>query len=380
MRVAAVHANYRVSGGEERSFAQDVVLLRAIGAEVDVHTSENADFGGANMLRGQFLNNQSFVREVTSSLERADVLLVNNLWPSASPAVIDVALSRGIPVIQAVRNYRLVCAAATLIRNGQPCTDCLQANSRLPGIRHRCYQKSLSGSVAVTAAASKNARILRRSAVPWVLTATSSSVRKRLIDGGFPPDRVLVRPNFLLDPPEAQQGARKGAIYVGRLSAEKGVRLLADVWRANPDLPELTFVGEGPDESEIRAILARDPRIIFRGVVPYREALMSMSRASVCVVPSQWDEPFGRTAMEALAMGTPVIASRLGALPDVVGESGLCLDPGDKQAWAQAVRDVTATKARSDRVHLAARNRFDQLFSRAAAEANMRTALIKVGM
>jgi glycosyltransferase involved in cell wall biosynthesis len=234
----------------------------------------------------------------------------------------------------------------------------------LPGIAHRCYRDSLGGS-AVAAIGQVPARATRRHVARWF--AISAHVAARMRADGYPADRVAVHHNFAPDPGPGQppEARTDELLYAGKLTADKGIGLLLDTWAGTADLPgRLLIAGRGPFESDVRELADRDARVRYLGAVPIDELNGIRQRCAAAVVPSLWEEPFGLTAVEAMACGTPVVTTGSGALAELVDErSGWLVAPtpdGLAVALSAAVRERAERGA-------AARMRFLESFTEATA-------------
>lgn len=164
--------------------------------------------------------------------------------------------------------------------------------------------------------------------------AVSDFVRRTHVAAGLPAERVVVKPNFAWPAPR-REGPGEAYLFLGRLSAEKGVETLLRAWR--PELGRLLVAGDGPEAGRLRA--SAPEGVTFLGMVPPERARELVAGARALLVPSLWYETFGRVIVEAYASGVPVIASRIGALPEVVeeGVTGLLAEPGDPASWAEAI-------------------------------------------
>jgi glycosyltransferase involved in cell wall biosynthesis len=156
--------------------------------------------------------------------------------------------------------------------------------------------------------------------------------RSKFVQAGFPEEKLDVKPNFVSPDPTMGSGTGGYAIFVGRLTVEKGVLTLLEAWRRLNEPIPLKIVGEGPLQARVKEAAAEDPsRVQWLGTLPIPEVYKLMGEASFLVFPSQWYETFGRVAIEAFATGTPVIASKIGAIAEIVsdGRTGLHFRPGD---------------------------------------------------
>ena len=163
--------------------------------------------------------------------------------------------------------------------------------------------------------------------------------RNKMIEGGLPANKIVVKPNFVDPEPATGTGAGGYALYVGRLSVEKGIDTLIAAWEKLEKSIPLKIVGDGPLSSLVIEATQRNPRIEWLGRRPMPEVHRLMGEAQFLVFPSKWYETFGRVAIEAFATGTPVIAAEIGAISEIVqaGETGLHFTPGDSADLARQV-------------------------------------------
>lgn len=274
-------------------------------------------------------------KRVTALVQRwdVDVVHVHNLFPTLSPAVLEAARHAGATVVMTLHNYRLMCLPATFLRDGSVCESCL---GRIPwrGVRYRCYRGSVLGSAALAGSLTLHRGVRTFDAVSRYL-AVSDFVREKYIEGGLAAGRIRVKDNFTW-PGARRDGPGEYFLFMGRLSSEKGADTLLHAWRHGESLGRLLVVGDGPEAEALR--LNAPPGVEFIGSVPPAEVPALLARARALLVPSRWYEASPRTIIEAYAAGVPVIASGLGALPEVVkdGISGYVVPPDDAGAWAEA--------------------------------------------
>jgi len=266
-------------------------------------------------------------RRTTDAIQllKPDVLHVHNFFPVASPSVFDAAHEAGVATVLTLHNYRLGCLNGFFFRDGHVCQDCL-GRLPLPGVRHRCYRGSAAGSAAVaTMLAVHRARRTWHTRVDRFVALTEFA-RRTFEEIGRPPERLSVKANCAARPP-LSPARRDGFVFVGCLSVEKGVDVLLKAWAHRPE--PLTIVGEGPDSVRLKALAS--PTTRFTGGLPKDEVLRRMAGAHAVLLPSLWFEGFPMTVAEAFSTGTPVVASRIGALAAIVtdGHDGLHFKPGD---------------------------------------------------
>jgi len=340
MRILQLHTRYRQAGGEDRVVAAEADVLRSAG-----HTVEQllADNPRSSMAAAGAMLKSPWNPASRQAVERAvarfkpDIAHVHNTWYALSPSVLGGLRASRVPTVMTVHNYRLMCVNGMLLRDGRPCEDCV-GRSPLPGIRHRCYRDS---AIASTAAAATIAYNRRRNT--WAggvdrYLAPTEFVRGKLVDGGFPADRIQVKPHFVEDPGPrgAPPSQSQIVLHVGRLSADKGSHALLDAWAAlgHTDL-ELVCIGDGPLLDELSG--RRVPGVRFVGSVNPVEVRAWMLRARVLIAPSTWYETFGLVVAEAMAAGLPVIVPSGGALAEVAA-GGASLEPENVESAGSAPR------------------------------------------
>jgi glycosyltransferase involved in cell wall biosynthesis len=371
LRVLIVHNRYQQAGGEDSVFANEVELLRAGGCAVEtLEVSNDAIDGRAAQLAAalRVVSNPDGRRLVAGAIARTrpDVLHVHNFFPRLSPALFDACAEAGVPAVWTLHNYRIACANGLLFRDGHVCEDCV---SRVPwpAVRHRCYRGSAAGSAAVAAMIGwHRARGTWRHKVARFI-ALSDFAKDLYVRAGVPAGRIAVKPNFVADPlphPAGGTAERSGAVFVGRLSPEKGAETMLAAWRQLSNVP-LTVLGDGPERAALQA--AAPPNVRFLGFQDRNAVLRAMAGAQALVVPSTWYENFPMTVVEAMALGTPVIASNIGALRTIVtdGRDGLHFARGDP---ADLARVMTAAFADPERLAVLGRG------ARATWEATMAPA------
>lgn len=200
-----------------------------------------------------------------------------------------------------------------------------------PGVVHSCYRESRLATGVVAAMLTVHRALDTWAEMIDVYITLTQFARQKFIEGGIPADKIVVKPNFVYPDPGKEDEKEEFALFVGRLSVEKGVDTLLLAWQhLNKQIP-LKIVGEGPLQNQIIEASLKFPWIEWLGPQPLSDVYTLMGKAKVLVVPSKWYETFGRVVIEAFARGTPVIASKIGAIAEIVehGRTGLHFSPGD---------------------------------------------------
>ena len=369
MKILLCHSYYTQRGGEDRSFEEERELLQANGHQVIEYVRRNEELVGAGGVKAALttLWNRQAARDVAQLIRahHPDVLHATNTFPLISPAVCDVAHRAGVAVVQSLRNYRLLCANSYLMRDGQPCEECIGRAIPWPAVRHRCYRESSAASAVVGAMqVTHRLRGVWRNRVDAFFTLTEFA-RQKFVDAGLPAERIHVKYNSVSPDPGVGVGAGGYVALVGRLSPEKGIATALQAWERHAALPPLVVVGDGPMKSQVQAAAARDQRISYLGELSNAEAQSVIGNAAALLMPSLWYETFGRTIAEAYATGTPVVASRLGAMAELVedGATGALFTAGDPtDLAAKVLQAAAADSSERDAMRTAARRAYERRF------------------
>jgi glycosyltransferase involved in cell wall biosynthesis len=346
LRVLLVHNRYQQRGGEDAVVDAEQALLLQHGHAVERYERHNDDI--ASMPAHRALLDSWWSRRSPRDLAaiatrfKPDVVHVHNSFPLISPSVLAAARALQLPVVQTLHNFRLLCPQGSLLRRGHGCDDCV-GHAPWRAVRHACYRGSVMQSAAVAVMLQGH-----RWRGTWhhdvtLYLALNRFCADTFTRGGLPANKLRIKPNFV-DLPElpAPPPLRSGLLFVGRLSAEKGTALLAAATALRPGAPPVKVIGDGPE----RAQLEGHPGLQLMGSLPPHQVLLHMQAAAALVLPSVCAEAFPRTLVEAFACGLPVIASRVGALPELVqhGRTGWLFDPQhahELASWMQAAEAQT---------------------------------------
>jgi glycosyltransferase involved in cell wall biosynthesis len=328
---------------------QESLILREHGHEIVEYRRSNSELGddlaSTMLFAARAVWSPKAEREITAIIRRhkPDVAHFHNVFPQISPSGYRACLRLGIPVIQTVHNYRMTCVRGDYFRNNRVCETCLTWKVPLPALLHSCYRNSTTQTI-VAAAALAIHQIARtwNKMVDIFLVLTNFSAGK-LIEAGLPSEKIFVKPNCVYPDPlfsEWNDRERQYALFVGRLFPERRVRLLLEVWRSIREIP-LLIVGSGSGWGSIRSLVARErlSNVHILDGRPRAELLSLMKHARMLLVPSEWYETFGMVMIEAFACGTPVFASRLGAMAEIVepGTTGMLFTPGSAEEIRKCV-------------------------------------------
>lgn len=341
-RVMMVHNAYQQAGGEDGVVAAELKLLRDRGHEVFELRRDNLQIQTmrAPRVAADTLWSVSAHKQALSMLRenRPDVVHVHNTFPLISPSLYWACAKVGVPVVQTLHNFRLACPQAMFLRDGKVCESCL-GKMPWPALRHGCYRGSraqtavMFGMLAVHRAAGTYENKVSR------YIALTAFGRDKFIEAGLPAHRIVVKPNFVDRAASAELQARRGMLFVGRLSPEKGVEVLGEAWPACGG-NSLRVAGVGV----AGAALPETKGVVMLGKQTAQQVQQEMLAAAALVLPSICYENFPLTLVEAFSCGLPVIASRIGALAELVdhGVTGLLFTPGDAGDLARTVQWAAA--------------------------------------
>lgn len=366
MKILTVHNTYRERGGEDVNLEEETRLLDLHGHIVVHYGRNNAELkatgakGALTAVEAVWSPSSHAAMRKILKREKPDIAHFHNTFPLISPSAYYACADAGVPVVQTLHNYRLLCPSGFLLRHGQVCESCLGRVTPWPGVLHACYRGSRSATLATAAMLS-----VHRALGTWrnkvgLYIALTEFARRKFIEGGLPGEHIVVKPNAFAPRPTRRTTCGDYALFVGRLSDEKGVQLLPTAWQGLQTHIPLRVVGDGPLLQPLGEAILRCGqalRIALMGRRTSDEVAALMAGARFLIVPSIWYETFCRTVVEAYSCGLPVIASRIGALAEILldGVTGLHFNPGDaadlaaKVEWAWAHPDAMQEMGRAAR-------------------------------
>ncbi|WP_238335191.1 glycosyltransferase [Kribbella amoyensis] len=343
-----LHNRYRSGqpSGENTVVDQTADFLRESGHEVTLYAWNSDDIAQYGRKDRALLPLRSIwspvtERDLTFRLQesRPDVVHVHNTFPLMSPSVLRAARRLELPVVVTFHNFRLLCANGVLQRNGGPCEACI---GRIPwrGAVHGCYRDSKVQSLPLVAGITVHNALHTWPRYVTTFVAPSEFVRSRYVAAGYAADQIVVKPHAVPFSGVVREGAGGPVVFLGRLTEDKGFADLLETWDAS--LGELVVIGDGPLRAEADALAARDSSVRVLGALPWDECMAVLRTARLVVVPARSYESFGLVVVEAFAHGVPVVASRIGALAELVddGETGALTEPGDREGLRKALRVI----------------------------------------
>lgn len=364
-----LHNHYQQPGGEDQVFEAEGELLESRGHRVSRYVLHNdrVDEMSRPALAGATMWNAAVYRELRALIrrERPEVAHFHNTFPLISPAAYYAARAEGVPVVQTLHNYRLLCPGGLFFREGGVCEDCSGKSVPWPAVAHACYRGSRSSSAAAAAmlSAHRAAGTWRRSVDAYI--ALTGFAREKFVRGGLPEQKIHVKPNFVWPDPRVGAGGGGYFLFAGRLSQEKGVDTMLAAWELLRPNARLKIVGDGPLADRVSQASGRSPQIEWVGRQPKERVLDLMKDARALVFPSVWYEGFPMVIAESYAVGLPVIAGDLGSMSSLIdhGRTGLRFRPGDPADLAAQVERASTRPEKLARMRRQARSEFEDNYT-----------------
>ena len=348
--------------------SSEAAMLRSFGNDVTGYFRSNKEMqalglGGRISFYGRDIYaSRRVYQELRAQINRdkPDVAHVHNSFFMAGPAAYEACFDAGVPVVQTLHNYRFFCAAGTFFRHGKVCEECLSRGQQA-GILHGCWHGLLPSWLMTRVIREYHKRGILKKIRRFI--ALNSFAHDKFVSNGWDRERMAIKPNFLQTDPGCGGAERKHVLFIGALQAYKGVDVLLKAWGSGRWTVPLKIVGSGPLEQTWRS--QAPANVEWLGQHSLEDVLGLIKQAVCVVVPSVWYENLPRVIVEAFACGTPVIASRLGALPELVedGKTGLLFSPGDHKDLAGKIQHLIDDPSASRQMGLNARGVFEERYT-----------------
>ncbi len=346
MRILFVHNYYQHTGGEDQVFLAEKNLMNGRGHEVHSYTVNNDNVHSIwtkinTAINLSYSSNSKNIFSIELKKVKPDIVHCHNFFPLLTPSIFDACRENGIPVVLTLHNYRLICPSVYLSKNNEPWELSIKKNPYWT-VPHKVYRNSFIGTAAI-------ARMINfhKKKKTWltkldrIITLTDFA-KNKFIESGFSPDNMVVKPNFIPDPIKNINNREQFALFIGRLSPEKGIKFLLNSWK-EINFP-LKIVGDGPMKENL---ILNEKNIEFIGKIPNESVKSLLQQARFLVFPSQWYEGFPMVLVEALACGTPVIVTNIGSMQEIISDeiTGLHFALGDKEQFVEKVNKLIMDKA-----------------------------------
>lgn len=369
MRVLIMHnaGGSTLPSGELAVAITEAEALRKKGVSVYLHVINNDNvyhlfslntlIAGLNVFwsRPSFQNTKELIEKY-----KPDIVHFHGVLPLLTPSAFHACKKKGVPVVQTLHNFRWVCVEGGLFRNNRYCEICIQ-NSGWQGVFYGCSR----GSRLISFLLWLVNLFYRKSGLlySWMdrFIAVSEFVKDKYIVAGFPANKIRVKynaaPSLPKDFPVIKEPERSGVTFVSRIAPAKGTRIIKEIIR-NIELP-VNIIGDGPDLQDLKQYCKKYNlcHVNFRGQISHKDVLKIISSSQCVVIPSVCGETFSLVAVEALACGTPVIASNLGGVVELINKSrgGIAVDPDEPGVFVRVISELVKQPERISQMGLAGR-------------------------
>ncbi|MFZ3079300.1 MAG: glycosyltransferase family 4 protein [Bellilinea sp.] len=339
MKILAIHNDYQMHGGETAVFLTDIQLLKNAGHTVITYTRDNREIANYGFLKkAAFFPNTIFSLKSYFELrrlirkERPDIAHVYNVFPLLSPSVYTALHSEGVPIVQAVHNFRFLCPNGLFLTHGHICERCKFGNT-LHAAYLKCYRNSTLLSLLYAVSIGLHRKLGTFNRIDQFITSTEFT-RNKFAEARFTKtEKISILGNYLqlpLPEPLFTKPADGYIAYLGRLSEEKGISTLIKAVAGIEGLT-LKIAGDGPERNALQEMVKKLKleRVEFAGQIPEEDKWNFLRNAICTVIPSKCYENFPLLILECMAVGTPVIGSNLGSIPYIIKDrqNGLIYDP-----------------------------------------------------
>lgn len=326
-KILIVHNYYQIQGGEDTVVENESSMLKENGHEVIFYTRNNDEIKSRGMLGKIKLFFESIFSiktygevEKIVKKEKIDIVHVHNTLPLISPSVYYAAFKAKVPVVQTIHNFRLICPAATLTREGMICEQCIQSGLG-PAIKCKCYRNSYLQTLSIVTML-KIHRILKTYQRINGYIALTEFNKKKLLSLVNDEKKIYVKPNFAKCTSNTEYEERKVEnyfVFIGRLDRLKGIDLIIESWK-DIKQTELIVIGDGPLKKELAGYIKDNKinNIKLLGFMKREEAFEILKKAKAIIMASQWYEGFPMTIVESFSLGVPVIAGDIGNLGSII--------------------------------------------------------------
>jgi len=335
VRVLFVHNRYLYYGGEDSVVEAEIALLRENGLEVDILVVKNptGKLSQFFYLLVEFFNIISFFKMLLVIKRKSpDVIHVHNWHYVLSPSIFWAAKLAKVDIFYTIHNYRLLCPSGTLFFDGKLFLDGVHQKFPWAAVRNRVYQNSSIASFFLSFTLYFN-QLINTWAIPKKFIFLNSFMAEYMSKSKLQlrVDQIFIKPNFVevMNVSPDSPTARSGFVFVGRLSEEKGISLILEVFSKLSYV--ITIIGDGPLNSIVMDYANRYDNIKFLGFLDKKEIIVQLSKAEALIFASIWYEGMPITILEAFSCGTPVFASDIGSLKSIIRNNvnGLFFNPND---------------------------------------------------
>ncbi len=382
MKVLQVHNYYQIPGGEDQTVHKEKELLRENGNEVILYCWNNKEILNYSLSQKMsfpfnVIYNLKIVKEIREIVEREkpDIAHIHNVFPLISPSVYYALKNMNVPVVQTVHNYRFLCPNGLFLNNdGKVCERCKSGNF-FNAIPRKCYRNSYLQTFGMAFTLCLHRKLRTFAKKIDVFIAPSNFLREKLIGGGIPEKKIVIKPHFVkCGEIRPSHEFDNYAVYMGRLSREKGLLTLLRAWKEVSNLT-LMIIGEGPIRSELENFVSKAEisNVEFLGSIRGPKRFEILKKAMFMVFPSEWYENFPYTIIESFACGVPVVSSRIGGLEELIedGVTGFFFEPGNVDDLSRKIAKLVENKELLSKMRHNARKLAEERYSENVGYKNL---------
>jgi glycosyltransferase involved in cell wall biosynthesis len=319
MKILQIHNYYQQAGGEDTVVALEKNLLEKAGHEVISYYRNNKEietyplYKKANLFRSVIFNKKSYldVRDLLAK-EKPDLCHIHNILPLVSGSVFMACIEADLPIVHTLHNFRYLCANGLFYRAHHACEDCLK-KSAYQGFKHACYRESKIQTLSVIRLNQfiKKGNILNYPKLKFLVF--SEFARQKFIDGGFPAEKLMIKPNFVFELQKPKETEQLAFVGMGRVERAKGIETFKKLALQFP-AEQFEWIGSGLDEDMLKDI----PNLSVTGQINRDEAMSKIAGSKGLLFTSLMYEGMPMSVVEALSLAKPIVAFDTGARRDLV--------------------------------------------------------------
>lgn len=345
--VLMAHNYYKVPGGEDTVFHNEVKMLDKNGHKVTKYTRHNDEIKGGVLSKLKLGIDTIFslktYKEVKKLIDEndIDIVHVHNTLPLISPSIYYAARAKKVPIVQTIHNFRLLCPGATFTRCGEICEDCVSKGLE-QSLKHKCYRNSLSQTFIMYIMLKLHRIIGIYDKINYItLTEFNKQKLSTLVKDE---SKIHVKPNFIEKREDIERTLEDYFVYIGRLDDIKGINFLVEAWKNIDKDINLYIIGTGPEEENLKHIISENRlnNVKLLGFMKREDAFKVIEKSRAIIIPSKWYEGFPMTIAESFSLGVPVIGSKLGNIESIVDDerNGLLFTTNNKESLKEVINKV----------------------------------------
>lgn len=347
INVLMAHNYYKVPGGEDTVFHNEIKMLEKNGHKVTKYTRHNDEIKGGVLSKLRLAIDTIFslktYKEVKKLIDEndIDVVHVHNTLPLISPSIYYAARTKKVPVVQTIHNFRLLCPGATFTRCGEICEDCVSKGLE-QSLKHKCYRNSISQTFIMYTMLKLHRIIGTYNKINYItLTEFNKQKLSILVKDK---SKIHVKPNFVEKREQVKRKLEDYFVYIGRLDDIKGINFLVEAWKNIDKNINLYIIGTGPEEEKLKHIISENRlnNVKLLGFMKREDAFKVIEKSRAIIIPSKWYEGFPMTIVESFSLGVPVIGSKLGNIESIIedGRSGLLFTANSEESLKEVINKV----------------------------------------